>query len=995
MAPHSDAADRVGAASARKNVIVGYAAPDLMWAEWTSEQLLRVGIQAELVEQDGSPDSGPTRLLERTGSDSAQCVLLLSNAYLAGAAAELSQVAWDNVDPGSVIPFIAGRCQIPPRLWMLSPVSLHDAGDGRTATARMLARILGSAQADAVIAGTADAPEPLTHFPGGRPRVWPRLIPLRNPHFTGRETLLRELRTQLRTGLTALHSLQGLGGVGKTQLAIEYAYRFQADYEIIWWIPAEDRAQARSALAELAPRLGLADGMETGEAIRAVRDVLRADSGIRNWLLIFDNAERPDDLAPLLLDGPGHTLVTTRDRSWAARAGVLDIDVYSRAEGVQFLRRRVPDLNEADATRLADELGNLPLVLEHAAAWLLATRTGPDRYLELLDQQTSQLFASLRPSGYPKAVATTWTVSLNKAREDNQAAAALLEACAFIGPNPIPLSLFTSASEEILPEELKSLARDEGVRAEALRLVQDYSLAKVSDVAGQGPSVQQHRFVQRMIKELLSPDQRAAYQATAHRLLATAERGDPEQRSNLSRYAALLPHVRSSGMTESIEPDAREAIFDHALMLQQVQGELLTGLDLLNAAAESWRGRVDELDPDMLTLDRRRANMLRGLGRLQDALAIDKAVYDRVVDSVGTEDPRAVRAASGLAASHRRLGHLREARELDEHTYRLAVEQYGPEHPEALRNSHNMALNFRISGEFEAALRLDDDNANSYARLYGPDNPDTLFARNNVARDLRECGKCYDSLALQEHTYAHYREIAGDESPETLRAMKNLSVSRRKAGRYTESFELATEVYERHRKKFGDEHLETLAATTNLANEYRCLARYAEGREIAERALELYRDTYGADNMFTLMAAVNLAALLRLAGAPDAARELNTETLPRLRDIFTSDHRYTLSCQVNLASDHAGAGDFETARDLGEDALARLRQVSGEDHQYTLACGLNLALDLESLGEETRSRELYDDVMARYKATLGATHPETKGAVARERGVCDIEPLPT
>ena len=232
-------------------------------------------------------------------------------------------------------------------------------------------------------------------------------MPPRNPYFTGRNDMLRQLRRRVTTDVTALlpHSLQGLSGVGKTQLAIEYAYRFAADYDIVWWIPSESRAGARQALADLATRLDLGSpAAETGELIRAVLDALRMGQPYQRWLLIFDNAGAPDDIRSLLLSGPGHTLVSSRNQSWVNQADVLDVDVYEREESTEFLHRRLRELSLPDSDRLAAELGDLPLALEHAAGWLSTTRLTTDDYLSLLREHISELFDPARPRDYPVSV---------------------------------------------------------------------------------------------------------------------------------------------------------------------------------------------------------------------------------------------------------------------------------------------------------------------------------------------------------------------------------------------------------------------------------------------------------------------------------------------------------------------------------------------------------------------------------------------------------------
>jgi len=239
-------------------ILVSYAGPDFMWAEWISEQLQRAGCAVDALESSGGPTTDLAETLRQAADGYRHCIAVLSSNYFRTAVptpeAGETAAAWAAEHPGVLIPVLVRRCELPARFWPLSPADLREVSDDRTAARRLLSRVLGS---------RAPAPEaifePMTRFPGRRPAVWSPDLPARNPFFTGRDEMLRNLRRHLTTDVTALvpHSLQGLAGIGKTQLAVEYAYRFAADYDVVWWIPAGKQATARRALADLAVRLDL------------------------------------------------------------------------------------------------------------------------------------------------------------------------------------------------------------------------------------------------------------------------------------------------------------------------------------------------------------------------------------------------------------------------------------------------------------------------------------------------------------------------------------------------------------------------------------------------------------------------------------------------------------------------------------------------------------------------------------------------------------------
>jgi hypothetical protein len=233
-----------------------------------------------------------------------------------------------------------------------------------------------------------------THVPRVTPQIWEN-VPLRNRNFTGRDAIFSRLRQGTSSKIMAVlpedplpQALQGLGGVGKTAVAIEYAYRYRAEYDVVWWIPAEQLPLVRSSLAALAVRLGLESAMATGidGAVAAALNALRLGQPFDRWLLIFDNADRPEDFRDYIPRGPGDVLITSRNNQWQETFDTVQVDVFARGESKEFLSRRASiDATESQTDRLADKLGDLPLALHQAGAMLGETGMPVEDYIQLLD----------------------------------------------------------------------------------------------------------------------------------------------------------------------------------------------------------------------------------------------------------------------------------------------------------------------------------------------------------------------------------------------------------------------------------------------------------------------------------------------------------------------------------------------------------------------------------------------------------------------------------
>ncbi|MEU6086340.1 FxSxx-COOH system tetratricopeptide repeat protein [Streptomyces sp. NPDC047085] len=830
------------------------------------------------------------------------------------------------------------------------------------------------------------------------PTRLPRAMPLPQAgHFTGRETELGELRRLLDAGdqvAVLPYALYGMGGVGKTRLAVEYVRRHHTEYQRIWWIDAEQPAVIRQQLASLAPDFGpAAEG--PGDPVDRVLAAMSTGDPFTRWLLIMDNAGAPEDVVPYVpsllgvRDGAGHVLVTSRHSGWAERVHALRVDVFSREESVAFLRRRTPWATTEEAQRLAESLGDLPLALEHSAAAQAQSGIRTDAYLDLLEHRRREVLAEPALSG-AQTVAATWRTSVDLLRAQNPRALELLRLLASFGPEPIAQSFLHDARLLPLPEALASVARDELARGRAIRAINQFSLLTVNPATS---TLQVHRLLSGVLQDEMSEEERTTMRHLVHRIIAAHDPGNSQRPENWGNYADILPHLEPSGLLHCGDQEARATALS-ILGYVIARGDFPGAVQLAGHVAKVWS---DELGPDHLqTLWARRqqASAHWQLSQFAESRRINEDVLGRLRSTVGDDHEYTLTVAGATAADLRAAGRFTEALALDQDAYDRSVRLYGATDPYALTVAHNYGVSLRVNGLYAEALARDEECHEGRLAVLGPTARSTLFSINNVARDLRECGRYAEALALQTNTLARYREQYGDQHPATLRAVKNMAVTCRKAGEFEQALTLSQESFALHCTHYGPEHIETLAATTNLANDLRMTGDPRSAREHSGDALHRYHAVLGAQHPLSCAAAVNHGAALRASGRHAEARRVDQQTVTALTAALPDDHPWLLLARVNLATDLALAGEAEEARALGEECARKLEARYGDRHPATLAALTNLALDMTATGDTEAGEELLASVQRRYLDTLGPDHPESRWAAAGMRAECDIEPPP-
>jgi tetratricopeptide (TPR) repeat protein len=835
---------------------------------------------------------------------------------------------------------------------------------------------------------------------GAVPVIWGD-IPLRNRNFTGRKEILERLRQGTSSKITAVlpedplpTALRGLGGVGKTAIAIEYAYRYRSDYDVVWWIPSEQLPLVRSSLADLARRLGLEAATSAGieGAITAALDALRRGQPYRRWLLIFDNADQPEDFQDYIPSGPGDVLITSRNPAWQATIDTVQVDVFSRPESNEFLAKKAPSqVTEPDADRLAEKLGDLPLALDQAGAMLAETGMPVNEYIGLLDEQIGKIMAEGRSAEYPMSVTAAWSISVAKVRQQLPQAQELLRCCAFFSPDPIPRDVFRRGTQAT-GTRVSDLMADPILLARATRVLGRYALVTIS-----GNALTVHRLVQALLRNELSEEERDRYRHDVHTILATAAPTDPSDDMQWPRYRELLPHVTSeaTAMARSRDPAVREFALNMMRYLY-LSGDSASCLTLTRQFIDQWTTDSGPDDPSVLAAQRHYGDVLRQLGRYSEAYELVEATLGTARKVLGERDRVTVALRNGFGADLRARGEFASALELDEETRKLQEEVFGATDPQTLRTTANLAIDFGLNNDYRRARELCELAYRLMSEApVGVSATEVLISWYIMAWALRLEGKYDEARDVGEEAWDYGRERLGPDHFATLRTAIGLSIAKRRIPPLREeAMQIARDVFEQCQKRFSERHPDTMAAAMNLVNALRVNDLLDEALALAKDTADRYPGVYGPDHPYNYGCIGNLALLHRVTGDKAQARQLDETALEGLDARLSRDHVYSLTIAVNLASDLAQLGQTVAARELSEDTLARLTKLLGRDHPLTLGCAANLVTDLRAVGAEADADALHADTMRRYQGTLGLGHPDAVVAAGGRRLDFDFDPPP-
>ncbi len=649
----------------------------------------------------------------------------------------------------------------------------------------------------------------------------------RNRFFTGREEALRDLEAGLSKGAVALgQAIAGLGGIGKTQTAVEFAYLHADKYEAVLWVPSETESELVSGFAALASEkilnLPEKDAAQQQLAVQAVQRWLTEHD---KWLLILDNADDLKLASRFVPQGArGHLLYTTRSSVTGRFANRIPLEELSPEQGAEFLLKRIGEITPAtspqweDAKALSEAMDGLPLALEQAGAFIEENHRTIREYTRLYQQEALQLMARHGDLGDEshKPVTVTFTLAYEQLEQQNPMAARLLRLCAFFAPDNIP--------EEILEDEYGDLTAalggalaTEWERINLIRAVCSRSLL-TRDAADRSLSL--HRLVQLVLRESLNADAKREWAEHAVNVLDA-----------------------TFGMAEFEEWPRCERFLPHALLA--IGRAAQQGIETENVA---------RLNNQVGYYLKQRAQYATAEPLYERALEIGEKV-------LGAEHPDTATTLNNVAKLYRAQGKLSEALPLYKRSLAIREKVLGQEHPDTATSLNNLAELYRDQGRFSKAELLYKRSLAIREKVLGQEHRDTAISLNNLAQLYQDQGKLSEAEPLFQHSLTIFEQVLGPEHPETAFALNNLALLYKTQAKLSEAGPLYERALAILQKALGPEHPDTATALNNLAGLYYAQGKFSEAKPLLERALAIREKSLGPEHPDTVTCRQNLAIL--------------------------------------------------------------------------------------------------------------------------------------
>lgn len=787
-------------------------------------------------------------------------------------------------------------------------------------------------------------------------------LPKQDHVFVGRENLLEELDNILHnnkefkkvfseknpTNNLAISACAGLGGIGKTQLALHYVHHTKHPYFLRAWFPAENLNQLQQKYIEFSKVLGYAEEKPTPKlALAYVKQWLENHPG---WLLVYDNVGTYKEIEPFLPNRGGHVILTTRQRYWPTKFKVLSIDLMNEEEAISLvkslLERNLEIKEKNSIKKLVKILGYLPLALAQAATYIQQNKITIGDYLEIYKNYEQALLAeNTLPEGTNSLpVTVVWKISIEAIQKEAEVdhekllVHELLTICSYLASEKIPRELLLIWLKKAYPQ----LPFPEIFLNKQLRRLWRYSLINLD----KNNFLFIHRLVQAVVrnqhKEISKNTQTMFIQAWYKLFLEAAHlyfikktktlEDETRKKSLLPHFQALVEHCNfKSPMNQSILLALSYVLEDIAIIFHYHMGDAYS--------AKSYYER---------------------------ALAIKENYY-------GKRHIKIAEILTYLGDTYGSLGNPLQQKKLLERSLLISEHYYGKTHPSLVLTLESLGAAYWALGEAKKAKLILKRGLEIGEQHYGKQSieiANTLYYLGNAYGDL---GEAYEQKKNLERSLIITEKHYGKGHPLTAFILENLGIANRMIGKINESKEFLEKALSIQERYYGSDHVEVGETLSNLSNVYLALGNAEDAKKLLNRALTILERYYGKRHVYVARALHYLGEVHLNTGAPKQAKEILEHVLAIKKKYYGENHISTAKTLASLGDAYRCLGFPKQAREFLEHALTIRKDYYGRNHVET-ARTLNSIGIIYALNNQAKLAEDY--LQEAFKIFQRNNHPE-------------------
>jgi len=744
----------------------------------------------------------------------------------------------------------------------------------------------------------------------------------RNPFFIGRDEILSHLHETFHASTSAafvqVQALRGLGGIGKTQTAIEYAYRYCDDYSAVLWLRAETSELLLADVIGLANVLKLPENNEQNQQ-RVVEGVKRWLDRQESWLLILDNVEDMSMVQDFLPShGRGHTLMTTRAQATGMTAMGVDIEPLHVEEATLFLLHRAKLLSPDASLQLASEtcvntakeisllMNGLPLALDQAGAYIEETGCSLSDYLDRYQHHQATLLdlRSEAHGSHPLSVRATLSLCFEQVKQINSTAADVIRLCAFLHPDAIPEEMFSNVSA-YLSLELQRTAESSIALDTAFAALRTLSFLRRHPTT---KTVSIHRLVQTVVKDAMDERTQRQWAERAIQVvnnLFPITQSDVQDLHRWSQHQNYLPHA----LVASRLIDQWHLSFSEASHLLHKMGMyFLARADysqaemFLQKARENRIEALGEIHPDVAESFNALGDLFYYQGKYEQAEAfLQRALWIRE-QTVDATHPDIASNLSKLARLYQEQGKYTQGEPLLQQALTIHEQNVGPEHPDVADVLNSLGFLYRRQGKLIQAEPLLQRALFIYEQNMEPEHPDVLFSLTYLASLFYDQGKYEQAKDYYLRTLTIREHVMGLEHPHVATSLNDVARVYRIQGKYTQAEPLFQRAVAIYKKTIGEEHPYTATSLMNLAVLYREMDRYTQAELLFHQAIAIYEKTVGSEHPRMAQCLSELATLHVRQGHNEQAEGYFQEAL-RIREFqLGQEHPETMATLVQYVN---------------------------------------------------------------------------------------------